>query len=251
MYCSNCGKQLEDGVRFCKYCGTPTSLKGVSVSEQPDEFDRKQVEQCREIKVTERKNQELMTRKRAMENKQIGVIIGVAVVVVGVTRFIIPANQYKTAEKLLASGDYDGAAVTFGKAAGYKDAHDRSMELWNQFADRKTVDTSGSHTVGLRSDGTVVATGNNTNGQCNVSDWQDIVAVSAGSDCTIALKADGTVVAVGDNINGQCDVGDWTGIKVPSAASDISAFIEENDSVTVDSLSRTSSLYADGDNNSL
>ena len=32
----------------------------------------------------------------------------------------------------------------------------------------------GKHTVGLRSDGTVVATGWNEYGQCNVSDWTDI-----------------------------------------------------------------------------
>ncbi len=30
------------------------------------------------------------------------------------------------------------------------------------------------HTVGLRSDGTVVATGANGNGRCNISDWKNI-----------------------------------------------------------------------------
>ena len=33
------------------------------------------------------------------------------------------------------------------------------------------VAAGGSHIVGLKSDGTVVATGSNTYGQCNVSDW--------------------------------------------------------------------------------
>jgi hypothetical protein len=33
------------------------------------------------------------------------------------------------------------------------------------------VDAGGWHTVGLRSDGTVVAVGDNTSGQCNVGGW--------------------------------------------------------------------------------
>ncbi len=44
-------------------------------------------------------------------------------------------------------------------------------------------------------------------GQCNVEDWTDIVAISAGSDHTVGLKSDGTVVAVGLNNDGQCLVG--------------------------------------------
>ena len=53
-------------------------------------------------------------------------------------------------------------------------------------------------------------------GECYVSGWTDIVAVSTGFLHTVGLKRDGTVVAVGNNEYGQCDVGDWTGIKLPS-----------------------------------
>ena len=45
--------------------------------------------------------------------------------------------------------------------------------------------------------GTVVATGNNDSGQCNVSEWKDIVAIYAGSSATHGLKMDGTVVSTG------------------------------------------------------
>jgi hypothetical protein len=73
--------------------------------------------------------------------------------------------------------------------------------------------TAGNwHTVGVKSDGTVVAVGANYNGQCDVSGWLDIIQVAGGWDHTVGLKSDGTVVAVGDNGFGQCDVGDWTGI---------------------------------------
>ena len=71
---------------------------------------------------------------------------------------------------------------------------------------------SGSTTVGLRPDGTVVAVGENDKGQCNVSNWRDIVAICAGVHYTVGLKADGTVVAVGENDKGQCNVSDWQDI---------------------------------------
>ena len=76
--------------------------------------------------------------------------------------------------------------------------------------------------MGLKRDGTVVAVGYNEDGQCDVSSWTDIVAVSAGDSHTVGLKADGTVVAVGSNSAvgwgslRRCDVGGWTDIKLPS-----------------------------------
>ena len=71
------------------------------------------------------------------------------------------------------------------------------------------------HTVGLRSDGTVVATGDNDDGQCDVDSWSDIVAVAAGACHTVGLRSDGTVVAAGWNDLGQCDVSDWKDIRLP------------------------------------
>ena len=70
----------------------------------------------------------------------------------------------------------------------------------------------GFHTVGFKSDGTVVAAGSNADGQCNVGGWTDIIQVSAGSDHTVGLKSDGTVVDLGDHSSGRCNVGGWTDI---------------------------------------
>lgn len=69
-----------------------------------------------------------------------------------------------------------------------------------------------AHTLVLKSDGTVKATGANSNGQCNVSAWTDIVAVFAGDVSSAGIKSDGTVVVTGRNDYGQCDVADWTDI---------------------------------------
>ncbi len=71
------------------------------------------------------------------------------------------------------------------------------------------------HTVGLKSDGTVTAAGLNKHGQCEVSDWRDIVAVAAGCAHTLGLRSDGTVAAAGDNDYGQCEVSDWRDIQLP------------------------------------
>ncbi len=59
------------------------------------------------------------------------------------------------------------------------------------------VVAGGYHTVGLKSDGIVVAVGWNDNGQCDVGGWTGIVQVAAGWYHTVGLKTDGTVVAVG------------------------------------------------------
>ena len=52
----------------------------------------------------------------------------------------------------------------------------------------------------------MVATGGNEEGQCNVADWRDIVAIAAGFSYTLGLRSDGTVVAAGKK---QGNVVDW------------------------------------------
>jgi hypothetical protein len=74
------------------------------------------------------------------------------------------------------------------------------------------VAACGGHTVGLKSDGTVVAVGSNGDGQCDVGGWTNTTQVAAGAGLTVGLKSDGTVVAVGGNWWGECDVGDWTDV---------------------------------------
>ncbi|MGW2858851.1 hypothetical protein [Streptomyces sp. NPDC001205] len=71
------------------------------------------------------------------------------------------------------------------------------------------------HTVGTTASGRVLATGDNSYGQCEVGDWRDMVAVAAGSTHTLGLRADGTVVAAGNNADGQCAVDAWSGVRLP------------------------------------
>ena len=138
---------------------------------------------------------------------------------------------YAEAEDLLAGGDRYDAAVAFYALGDYRDARERSFVIWEEIAHRETISAGKWHTAGLKADGTVVAVGNNGNGQCDVTDWQDIVAVSAGGNHTIGLKADGTVVAVGYNKYGQCNVTDWQDIVSVSAGSEYTVGLKADDTV--------------------
>lgn len=77
-----------------------------------------------------------------------------------------------------------------------------------------------SHIVVLNANGSVWAFGDNSQGQCNVKEWKDIVAISANDYITIGLKEDGTCVSCGWNglkNTGQKNVDTWKDIVAISA----------------------------------
>lgn len=79
-------------------------------------------------------------------------------------------------------------------------AIENNRSEWVDIVSISTGGTTGKgnngkgHVVALKRDGTVVAVGDNTFGQCNVGDWTDIISISAGDYHTVGLKSDGTVV---------------------------------------------------------
>lgn len=79
------------------------------------------------------------------------------------------------------------------------------------------------HTLARRGDGTVLAAGDNSRGQCDVGAWSKVAAVAAGAYHSLALLSDGSVLAVGDNRYGQCDVGAWRDV-VAIAAGDYNSY---------------------------
>ena len=159
---------------------------------------------------------------QAKRNKRIAIIVALFVcALIAFSAFmnnvIIPANEYESALALADAGKTAEAAMAFSRMGSYKDAREQSFRLWNEIAQRDTIGAGYYHTVGLKADGGVVAAGWNKHGQCDVSDWTDIVAISAGAHHTVGLKADGTVVAVGRNEHGQCGVSGWSDIVAISA----------------------------------
>ena len=139
-------------------------------------------------------------------------------------------RAYGEAEILLANSKLGEAAIAFGKLGDHADARARSFEVWDML-DRDTVSAGGSHAVGFKADGSVIAVGYNDHGQCDVSGWTDIVSVSAGDWHTVGLRSDGTVVAVGSNYNRQCDVSEWTDIVAISAGKFHTVGLRANGSV--------------------
>ena len=156
--------------------------------------------------------------------KKVLTIAGIAAALVAILAsvfifFIRPPMMYKNAQEYEQNGEIAKAAIAYEKVGNFMDAHEKSFALWDEAAVRETISAGAHHTVGLKSDGTVVAVGVTYSGQCDVSEWTDIVAISAGASHTVGLKSDGTVVAVGDNEVGQCDVSEWTDIVAISAGS--------------------------------
>lgn len=160
-------------------------------------------------------------------------------------------STYQLALQLEQQGDAVRAAMLFQKISAYQDSQSRAALLAIEItgiSDGATalaslsglsaedvariekleqlrtqwpeaiIDLGFYHTVGLRSDGTVLACGDDQYGQCQVSGWSDIRSVSAGAYHTVGLRADGTVVVAGRNREGQCDVSEWKDIVAVAAA---------------------------------
>jgi len=74
------------------------------------------------------------------------------------------------------------------------------------------------HTVGLKSNGTVLGVGTNTYHEIEVDSWADIVQIATGYAYTVGLKSDGSVIGAGD-CYGPCYVDAWNLIIRPGAMS--------------------------------
>ena len=72
------------------------------------------------------------------------------------------------------------------------------------------VDIGKNHVVARHIDGTVSAFGSNSDGECEVSSWNDVVWVSAGDGFTVALTGSGTALFTGDNGYCQQQCTKWT-----------------------------------------
>ena len=94
------------------------------------------------------------------------------------------------------------------------------------------VAAGGTHTVGLKSDGTAVAVGANNEWQCEVNrfaSWKDITQIDAGGSHTVALRSDGTVVAIG--YAPACATGTWRNIIQVSAGDETTVGLQSDGSV--------------------
>lgn len=99
------------------------------------------------------------------------------------------------------------------------------------------LDLGAFHSVYLRDDGTLAATGSNDKSKykdhglrCDVSGWTDIISISA-STHTLGLTKDGMVRATGVDRYGQCSVEGWSDIVAISAGDNHSLGVRSDGTV--------------------
>lgn len=87
----------------------------------------------------------------------------------------------------------DGTVTVLESSISQKKGQ-QQIESWEDIVQ---ISMGQCHTVGLRSDGTVVAIGSNHCGQCDVEEWKDIVYINAYNQCTIGITKDGDLLMAG------------------------------------------------------
>ena len=159
---------------------------------------------------------EVRMKKQAMKLRTSSITRTVLTIVLSYI-FLVIGNDAEAAQPMVSAGYYHTIGLkSDGTVVAVGRNNDGECDV-TAWSDIVAVTAGGLHTVGLKSDGTVVAVGRNNNGECDVTAWSDIVAVTAGGYHTVGLKSDGTVVAVGRNNLGECDVTAWSDIVAVTA----------------------------------
>ena len=132
---------------------------------------------------------------------------------------------YLNAERLLKQKKYREAAWSFMRAAGFQDALKRAYQVQYDYLYKGRMSTTENHSVGVMADGTVVASGKNPDGQCNVQQWSKMLAVSAAAKHTVGLRSDGVVAAVGRDEEFQCRVNEEASVVAISVEEEYSVLL--------------------------
>ena len=148
--------------------------------------------------------------------------------------------KYRKAEGLLFEKNYGQAVTLFGEIGEYKDAkeqHDKILSEMQNIArlNGASIAYGNAYHAAVKTDGTVVNASAYDN---KVSEWRDIIAVSAGAEHLVGLKSNGKVVVdqrsyysdFGTDY-GQDQVYDWTDIVAVSAGSYFTVGLNSNGTV--------------------
>ena len=84
----------------------------------------------------------------------------------------------------------------------------------------RLIAAGDSHTLGVKSDGTVIAAGKNRNGQCDVGNWTNIMAVAAGNDFSVGILRDGTAITCGKKHSNSRHIRGWKNVVAASAGAE-------------------------------
>ena len=216
--------------------------KSLEELEAQDKAEREEKERKRVAAAAEEARAAKQRKKTALLLLA-GVAVVIAVLLV-VFQVIVPSVRYRSAEKLLAAGDYTGAIEAFGALGDYKDAKEQSKNAEEQsfpirYTQAEALLEAKDYTGAAMTFGAL--DGYKDAGQRSRMLWDEIAVratISAGSAHTVGLKADGTVVAVGWNYIGQCNVGGWTDIVAVSAGGDYTVGLKADGTVVAVGLNK-------------
>lgn len=157
--------------------------------------------------------------------------------------YITPGSALKNNKRLARARQFGDEQMSCWIQTLDRDATDKNQERLSIIAkcQHMIVPISGSHSVGLKSDGRVLVTKYTGEreyycGQCEIRDWTDIVAIAANSVHTVGIKADGTVIStkyIGNPewYTGECEVSSWTNVKSIALGSFFTMGVKENGKV--------------------
>lgn len=108
----------------------------------------------------------------------------------------------------IAAGAWHNLALkSDGTVVAWGENYDGQCDVPAGFVGAAAIAAGGYHSLAIQSNGMVVAWGANYNGQTNVpAGLSNVVAIAGGTWHSLALRADGTVVAWGDDSFGQIEV---------------------------------------------
>lgn len=118
-----------------------------------------------------------------------------------------PQDHVPPFTKIAAGANHTVALRSDGTVVAWGDNGPGQTTVPSGLSGVAAIAAGGAHTVALKSDSTVVAWGYNGDDQTMVpSGLSGVMAIAAGGAHTVALKSDGTVVAWGRNTEGQTTV---------------------------------------------
>ncbi len=248
--CTMCGMQKNKALKFTKDNIDDIYneyIKQIEI-EKSEEAKRKLEEQrIRE----EQQAQEEKSRKITAYST--GVIVIIIAIVIILNAVIIPNFKYNKAIKLMDEQKQVESIRLLSEIGGYKDASQIVQNYYKQYRNKisagfdfvfgvkengsvlfadgnsyRDIDVtdwenitavSSNHfvsVVGLKNDGTVVS----SKGDSSIAAWKNIVEIGTGDGHIVGLRSDGTVVATGVNDDEQCNVYNWKDIVAISANGD-------------------------------
>lgn len=106
----------------------------------------------------------------------------------------------------IANGDYHTTAIRTNGIVVATGRNDEGQLNVSGWRNVVALACGSTHTIGLKNDGTVLVTGVNSKSASIITSWRNVVAVAGGGSHTVSLKSDGTIVASCNNSEGLCNV---------------------------------------------